>query len=373
MTLNVLHITNWYPNEEKPLDGIWIKKQIDSLSPMVKNDVFHLQIQPGAAFKVIKSTAPGFVCQIKSHRWMLIEWLTFLLLAYTLFFKIRLRDYHVINFHIAYPLCVYLRIIRKFIKQPVIINEHWSAYHHNFGVKDPRKLDRIRKIFQPDITIITVSEALAKDIRNFAGRPKLNINVVPNVVDTQLFRFDPKMSAEKAFLMAGNLKPPKDPLLALESFSHLLKTFPGTKLRIAGHGPLVDPLLKLIAKKGLEPDVTYLGILEGDIMAREMGKAAAFIHVSNYETFSVVCAEAVCCGTPVIASAVGGIPEFINNHNGLLLSKNNPENLRKLMEDVLSNPGRFDRESIATNASCSFNPQAIGKKYFKVLSQVCGL
>jgi glycosyltransferase involved in cell wall biosynthesis len=59
--------------------------------------------------------------------------------------------------------------------------------------------------------------------------------------------------------------------------------------------------------------------------ACEMQNASYFLHASNYETFSLVCAEALSCGTPVVASAVGGVPEYLNDKNGILVSDNTVE------------------------------------------------
>lgn len=369
-SIRVLHITNWYPTENNSLDGIWIKNQIECLPDRVVSDVVHLSVESSVSLKTIKTTVPGLRWQIPSRSWLLIEIITSLCLAWILLVKVKLSRYDLINFHIAYPLCVFLKIFRFFIKKPIIINEHWSAYHLDFGVADPNRLSRVRSIFKPDLTLITVSKALATDIFKFSGKENLNFHVVPNVVDTNVFRFESQPI--KALFMASYWKSPKEPIIALQAFVKHRVKYPHSKLRIAGDGPLRTTMLDYIQDNDLQDHVTWLGRLESQKLAYEMQCAIAFVHISRYETFSVVCAEAICCGTPVIASAVGGIPEFIDASNGYLLDNNDPTEVINAMEMMLIH-NNFDRASIAAHGASLFNKKRVGDLYLNAIETGCGL
>ena len=367
-SLQVLHITNWYPTAVNPLDGIWIKRQIESLPSQVSCDVYHIQVEFGRNLRFLKASVPGIRMQIPVKSWLLNEIISCLLIVYTLMFKTKLKRYDVVNFHIAYPLCVFLSFIQLFLRKPVVINEHWSAYHLNFGIKDPAKLSRIKSIFKPNIKIITVSQALARDIRKFAGKQDLNIDIVPNVVDIQVFQFKPV--SHNGLLMAGYWKYPKDPIRVLKAFSKVCEEFPEASLRIAGQGPLLDTMKTFSEESGLKNRIIWLGHLEESELALEMQQAQALVHISRYETFSVVCAEAICCGTPVIASAVGGITEFINEGNGQLIIDDGLKSLIGAMKNVLIND-HFDRASIANAAAQRFDSKAVGQLYYKSLIRSC--
>ncbi len=371
-SLRVLHITNWYPSKEKPLEGIWIKKVIESLPKSIKSQVVHLRVQPNDMFGINRTIGiPGYIVNVAWENWLLIELLTFVLLVYMLLFKVKLSRYDVINFHIAYPLCVFLDVVQIFIKKPIIINEHWSAYHLNFGVKKPDRLGRIRRIFKPDRTFITVSRALATDIARFSNQSHLKVFVVPNVVDTDLFKYNSRPSTG-GFFMASTWKFPKDPILVLEAIKNLRTRYADLRIRIAGDGPLLDTMLKYIHNHNLQGIVTCLGRMDSAQLAYEMQCAIAFIHISQYETFSVVCAESICCGTPVIASAVGGIPEFIDQNNGYLLSSNDLVSVERAMEGVILG-GQFERESIAYKAASLFNKETVGSLYRNAILNGCGI
>ena len=123
--------------------------------------------------------------------------------------------------------------------------------------------------------------------------------------------------------MVSLWKLPKQPMMIIKAFKKFVDSHPNAKLIIGGYGPLWQEMIDTVHSYNLDHYVDFIGKLDSDQIASEMNKASAFIHISDYETFSVVCAEALCCGTPVIASAVGGIPEFIEDgKNGILINHN---------------------------------------------------
>ena len=152
--LKVLHLTNWYPSIDQPFKASWIERQIRALDTFCFNEVYHIEVVTGP-FKL--KNDPGMLgnkvlrLSFPTNVWFLKEIVTSVLVLYTLFIKIKLRDYDVVNFHIAYPLCTYLHFYQNFIKKPIVITEHWSAYHLNFGVN--KDLNRIRRIFNKIIRI----------------------------------------------------------------------------------------------------------------------------------------------------------------------------------------------------------------------------
>jgi glycosyltransferase involved in cell wall biosynthesis len=70
--------------------------------------------------------------------------------------------------------------------------------------------------------------------------------------------------------------------------------------------------------------------------------ANAYIHAARAETFPNVILEAMACGTPVIASAVGGVPEQVaDGQNGLLAPPGEPDSMARQIQRLLSEPGLF--------------------------------
>ena len=125
---------------------------------------------------------------------------------------------------------------------------------------------------------------------------------------------------------------------------------------------------ELIFSLKIQDKVSFVGKLDSIQIAMKMREATAFLHASEYETFSVVCAEALVAGCPVVASKVGGIVEFVNENNGLLVIENKVGAWSTALETFSNN--LYDRAKIAEEASLKFSSSKVGKKYFKVLSKV---
>ena len=64
--------------------------------------------------------------------------------------------------------------------------------------------------------------------------------------------------------------------------------------------------------------------------------ATVFIFPSREEPLGLVGLESIACGTPVIGSNIGGIPEYINENNGLLFDPNEPKELASILSTILS-------------------------------------
>ena len=373
--MRVLHIVSWYPNIENSKEAIWIKRHITSLEVHVEGQfVLHIQVKPSEKFNLNRTRSKGLIqriLQVPFKSWFLIELFSTIFLSYYLIkLKVQKR-FDIINFHIAYPLLTYWHLIKRFIKIPVVITEHWSAYHFQFNVSEPEKLKRIKRVFQQRIPVIAVSDALKRDILKFSENSLFPINIVPNIVSQKFttYSLGQAEAGSNTFFMISGWKWPKRPDIVIEAFAGFIKEKEKDYfLRIGGYGPLLPEMKKQVAELGLINRVTFLGKLDSTGIAEEMRAANAFLHCSEYETFSVVCAEALCAGCPVIASGVGGITELVNSGNGILVEKNE----QNYWKDVLNEFSylNMNREKIANEAIKKFSSMKVGKYYYHVLEEI---
>jgi glycosyltransferase involved in cell wall biosynthesis len=371
--MKIFHLTYWYSNKRNLHEALWIRSHVDSLKIHVKDQfVFHFQVNVGKHFSLSRER------QHKNHSslifsgpmpWWLIEILAFIGVAFLMLVKA--RKYDVVNVHIAYPSMTYFHLIRKWVNRPVVITEHWSAYHFNFGVK--KRLRRIQRIFRNNLPLITVSNSLLLDVKNFSQENISTSCVIPNSVDEEIFCKGETVSYNPAtYFMLSQWKWPKKPDIVIRAFSRLIQIseYQNFKLRIGGYGAQLNDIETLIDEMAIRNNVVLLGSLSSYAVAREMNECSAFLHASEYETFSVVCAEAICCGAPVIASAVGGIPEFIHSENGILVENNTPEGWLSAFKKF--NHSLYDRTEISRSARNRFSLQTVGKRYVNFLSAING-
>ena len=128
----------------------------------------------------------------------------------------------------------------------------------------------------------------------------------------------PPYQGGSRLLCVGRLVPVKGIDTLLSAFSAAVREQPDLILDIAGDGPLRSELESAAAGLGLGDSVRFLGRVE-DATTR-MERAAAVVVPSLGEGFGMVALEAAERGRPVIASAVGGLPEIVDDgHTGVLV------------------------------------------------------
>lgn len=195
--------------------------------------------------------------------------------------------------------------------------------------------------------IIAVSKAAAEFIEHFSKREK--VVVVPNGVDVN--RFNSVKSTFPNGLPFSTLKNPtilyvgrlvyrKGIHVLLRSMPHILETIPDTQLLIAGSG-YMESFIRLLTKSlKLEDHVKLLGFVPEDELPSLYNLSNLFILPSIYaESFGITLLEAMASGTPIVASAIGGIPEVVENGvNGILFKKGDELNLGNAVIRVLDDP-----------------------------------
>lgn len=362
--MRVLHITSWYPNSRNSKEAIFIYRQIEALTlhSAAESDVFHLSVDQGPWSYLSESSfgAKHTIVKVPFRRWFLVELLaTFLL--YLNLIKFKVNQYEVVNFHVAYPNLTYWHWFKRWIKPKVLISEHWSAYHFNFNLHSPPF--RVQRIFDIDIPLMTVSKALREDIEKFCDK-KLNGQVVPNVVDTDIFKRDDNVQRiNKQFFMVAQWKLPKDPFCVLEAFNSFRVIHSDAKLIIGGYGPQLNEMKQKVSGLNIADFVEFRGKMDPEEIAKEMQRAQAYIHSSDYETFSVVCAEAISCGCPVVASRVGGIPEFINESNGVLVDYQTSYSFLEGMKMIIN------KKNLSITGE-DFSIKTVGVRYKRLLDEI---
>ena len=271
----------------------------------------------------------------------------------------------VLHAHFAEFGYIATKISRKY-KIPLVITEHSSE----MNCENPRGeyLACARKTYGAVDKCIAVSSQLAQSMIQKTGYTS---EVVPNVVDLDVFSKTNLINHEGIrFVAVGALIERKRHDLLIDAFEKIHKKHNNTNLCIIGEGPLKYSLLKKISNKGLLDCVKLYGFRTRESMAQIFSQCDCLVFPSQFETFGVVCIEAMAAGLPVIATACGGPEDYIKDSVGDIIPVDDLDALVLAMEKIVSYPNSYDREFIKLYTSSRFSPKQIAKKLINIYQEV---
>lgn len=156
---------------------------------------------------------------------------------------------------------------------------------------------------------------------------------------------------------AGRLGPQKALGVALDAIADV----PGVTLAVAGDGPDRREIERRAGALGLEGRVRFLGSVSREQVLRLFRAADASLLSSSWENFPHTVVEALAVGSPVIATAVGGVPEVVRHgENGLLVPPGDPEALAAAIRRFFADDGLRRRLAEAAPGSVAgYTEQAV--------------
>jgi glycosyltransferase involved in cell wall biosynthesis len=251
-------------------------------------------------------------------------------------FRAERGPFDVIDAHFLYPDGVGAVHLSKWLRRPVVLSARGSDV--NVGLRERVAGHSIRWAARRAAAIIAVSSAL-RDVMIELGVPKDRITVVRNGVDRELFKPGDRarLRAEFGFtgqtlLSVGNLVPEKGHDLTLAALALL----PNVRLVVLGSGRLEASLREQARHLGVDTRVTWLPPVPQADLARYYAAADLSVLASVSEGMPNVVLESLACGTPVVATAVGGSAEVITAPiAGRLIRERSPEILANACREML--------------------------------------
>ena len=270
-------------------------------------------------------------------------------------------------------------VLAKFLKKRTIIVLTGSV----FSMYRRKEISNFEKVILTYISEILekISYHISDRIIVYSKSQKENINKYRNkisIAHEHFLDFDKfkikKEIGERDNLVGyiGRLSEEKGVLSFVKAITEILEKENEIKILIGGDGQLRDEIERYLEDENLNDKVKLVGWIPHDELPDYLNELKLVVLPSYTEGLPNIMLEAMACGTPVLATPVGAIPDVIKDEKiGFILENNSPECIVKNVLRALEHP---DLERIVENAMAlverEFTYEVAVEKYRKILENL---
>jgi teichuronic acid biosynthesis glycosyltransferase TuaC len=356
--LNILTITSLYPNAEQPVHGVFVENRLRHL--VASSEVNLRVVAPVPWFPFsgkifgqygvyanVPASETRHGISIIHPKFPIIPKIGMSLGPRLMYWALKpvlakiLADgakYDLIDAHYFYPDGVAAAMLGQAFDLPVVITSRGTDINLIPQYETPRR--QILWAADKAAGMITVSAALKRRLIEL-GAAEAKIEMLRNGVDLQTFNMMERTKCRSRFniqgptlLSVGNLVPLKGHDLVIRALENL----PGFQLIIAGDGPERARLESLVDDLELKNRVQFLGRIAHEELPGLYSAGDALVLASSREGWPNVLLESMACGTPAIATNVGGVSEIVTKPaSGLVVEDRTPEALAAAARQLFDN------------------------------------
>lgn len=306
----VLVVSHLYPTPAVPWQCPWLEEQVRALARFARMSVLcpsqtvdrvEARTDPGDVAitciptrTVLGTGRPGLIGSSVRYRAGLARYLA-----------ANREGVDLLHAHFGFPDAVIVEMAGSSRGIPVVITLHGDDAFHVAHMRGPVGAS-VRRALTRAARVVCVSAEMARAVA--AAAPAASTVVIENGFDDDLFHLGTG-PRRHSVVFVGRLEAIKNVDLLIRAFAQAEKP-EGARLQIAGTGSLRETLERLAAECGVGDRVDFLGQLSRIDVADLMRSAHCVALPSSSEGWGMAAAEALACGTPVVASRVGGIPEI---------------------------------------------------------------
>ena len=373
-------LARWYPNREDPQLGVFIRKHAEAIATGHDIGVLYVHSQEDMhePYEIVESVSNGvreIVVYYKKDRSILAKPVNFFRWRRASKLGIDVLKKHftpdVLHAYILGRSAWMTKRLSKRLRIPYVYSEQWSGFMtHAFDRWPAWKKMLAHGIVKDAATMSVVSSVLARSMKS-TGMLKDNFVVIPNAIESYPVNNAKKNDGPIAVLIVADLV---DEIKNISGVLNMLPEMRGEKkfvIHIVGGGKDEMKLKSLAIERGLMNDIVFFEGRKKNEEVYEALRRCDFLLVnSRHETFSLICAEALSCGKPVLATRCGGPEEFITEDNGILIRPDSEEELKEGFRWMLAHFKDFDSNKISSYAEERFSKERIGQAFRQLYESV---
>lgn len=250
---------------------------------------------------------------------------------------IRKRNPDLIHLHAIHELSIFTLKLAEDLGIPVIVHFHGSLLGNDY------------KLLKPVVPIMKyvlgVSEATKESLRDFLPN-NVSVHMIPNGIKDyrNLPRLNQK-SIEPLFVVAGRIESEKGFDLAIKAFALIKKDIGSAKLVVLGDGSQLENLSYLARALGIADSIEFIGSIPNEEVIKCIDESwIVLVPSRDIEGFGIIAIEAALREVPVVATAVGGLTETIEDgKSGFLVSPESPQAIANKVLELLSNSDQLPK------------------------------
>lgn len=350
--MNVVSLSLCYPSDRDPQAGLFIQRRLAALSASIPLRVIHPIPTPPwirrrgyppeeqrlpPVWHVPMHHLPGLSGPLNARLYaravepLLVGWM-------------RQGDVDLLDAHFSWPDGVAASLLAARLKRPYVITLRGVLQRY---VRHAAKRAAIVRALKGAAAVIAVSDDLRRQARAL-GIPDHRLHLIPNGVDTTIFKPADQRSARKELhlpesmkllITVGHLCPRKGFHRVLDVLPKLLRHHPTLHYAIVGgdgaEQPFAQRLRRLAHRGGLADRVLFTGALPPPDVARWLAAADLFVLPTTNEGCCNALLEARAAGLPVVCTDVGGNREWVTVSSGLLVPPNDHRQLHDAVNTML--------------------------------------
>ena len=368
--MNILFLPSWYESDSEKNAGVFFTEQALALKKLGNNvtiaivDILNYPYNSDKPkFKVFKEVRHG----IDVYRIIVPSYMTghipgvffsYYARYYNKLFKYMLAQglsFDVMYAHSFWHAGYIATLLKKEFNLPLIVQEHRSMLiTGEFSGKVNKYL---KATVDNSDAFYCVSNKLRDNVYSRTGLSK-GIEILPNMVD-DLFQYKTLNNDKFTYTFIGTLNENKRIIQLLKCFEKVCESNNNVVLKIAGDGPQRDQVNIMInSSEVLKKTVRVLGLLPREKVLDLLAKTNVLVLPSAFETFGVVCIEAMAVGRPVICTR-NGSADFVDDSNGILIDVDSDDQLIDAMRKIYQNYSKYDQQLISEKCVKAYSSTSV--------------